>query len=189
LKPTVAAAECAGTEAGMRALYAALLVTLVGLPAAGQKPAPPQKPVAQKSAPKLVGSYKDNVDKLMLFELRAQQYADRLAIAADKGEGMAMVDYSMRNCSTSLHGGELLLAGLAAAGTPAQKKNLDLVMQHHQLAQKAFDDLRAETKREYPSRANVLRLAYKISDEAMLAQGKKPPKHPIIKSEPATPAK
>ena len=173
----------------MRALYAALLVTLVGLPAAGQKPAPPQKPVAQKSAPKLVGTYKANIDKLMLFELRVQQYADRLAIAADKGEGMAMVDYSMRNCSTSLHGGALLLQGLVTAATPAQKKDLDVVAQHHRLAQKAFDDLRAETKREYPSRANVLRQAYKISDEAMLAQGKKPPKHPIIKSEPATPAK
>ena len=169
----------------MRALYAALLVTLVGLPVAGQKPA-----TQQKSAPaKLVGTYKENVDKLMLFELRAQQYADRLAIAADKGEGMAMVDYSMRNCSTSLYGADRLLASLATAANPAQKKNLDVVAQHHRAAQKAFDDLRAETKREYPSRPNVLRLAYKISDEAMLAQGKKPPKHPIIKGEAPTPAK
>jgi hypothetical protein len=40
-------------------------------------------------------------------------------------------------------------------------------------------------KKEYPSRPNVLKLAYKIADEGYLAQGKTPPKRPIIKAEPA----
>lgn len=174
----------------MRALYAALLVTLVAVPAAAQRGGPPQtKPVAQKAAPKLAGPWKDEFAKLMTFELRTQQWADRLATAADKGESMPIVDMSMRNTSTSLHGGELLIAALDAAAKPQEKAQLNPVAMHHKLAQQAFDDLRAETKKEYPSRANVLRLAYKISDEAILAQGKKPPKHPIIKTEPATPAK
>lgn len=181
-----AVAECAGTEADMRAVLAALLVTLIAVPAVAQK-APPRPAPPQKAAPTLraTGPWKDEMAKLMLFELRAQQYADRIASAADKGEGMAVVDYSMRNTSTSLHGGGLQLKAMQAVANAAQQKELAPIAQHHAAAQKAFDDLRAEMKKEYPSRPNVLRLAYRIADEGYLAQGKKPPKRPIIKSEPA----
>jgi len=171
----------------MRVLYAALVLTLVGLPASAQKaPAPQQRPgVQQKAAPPAM---KGDKNTLMLFELRAQQYADRMVSAADKGESIATVDFLLRNMSTSLHGAELHLKALQASATPAQAKELAVVAQHHVAAQKAFDALRAElnSKDRDPSRATVMRLSYQVSDEATLAQGKKPPKHPIIKAEPAT---
>jgi len=168
----------------MRVLYAALALTLVALPASAQKPTT-QPRVQQKAAPPAI---KGNKATLLIFEERVQQYADRIASAADKGEGMAMVNYLVMNCSQSLHGGEVHLKALQPTATGAEAKSLAVIAQHHATAQKAFDALRAElnVKDRNPSRATVMRLAYQLSDEAMLAQGKKPPKHPIIKAEPAT---
>ncbi len=165
----------------MRALYAALLVTLVGLPVSAQKP------VAQKAAP-----FKGDVKTLLIFEERAQQYADRLAVSADKGESMATVDYLVRTESQILHDGQKYITGLQTTQlTPADSKRLAGIAQHHAAAQRAFDNLRAElnVKDRDPRRGTVMKLAFQVSDEAMLAQGKTPPKHPIIKEEPAAPKK
>ncbi len=159
----------------MRALYAALLATLVGLPVAAQRPA------AQKSAP-----FKGDVKTLLVFEERAQQYADRLAAAADKGESMGTVDYLVRTESQILHDGQKYIDGLRTTQlNPADAKKLALIAQHHAAAQKAFDALRAElnVKDRNPKRGTVEKLCFLLSDEAMLAQGKTPPKHPIIKDE------
>ncbi len=164
----------------MRALYAALLVTLVGLPVSAQRP-------AQKAAP-----FKGDIKTLLIFEERAQQYADRLASAADKGESMATVDYLVRTTSQILHDGQKYITGLQTTPlTPAQTKQLASIAQHHAAAQKAFDGLRNElnVKDRNPSRATVMKLAFQLSDEATLAQGKTPPKHPIVKEEPVGPQK
>ncbi len=167
----------------MRVVYAALLLTLVGVPASAQRPAPQTQ---QKSAPKVPA----DKNTFLVYELRVQQYADRLADAADAGESMSTVDYLVRNTSSSLKGAGAYLAALQAAATPAQAKELAVTAQHHAAAQKAFNALRAElnvTDRN-PSKATVMKLAFQISDEANLAQGKKPGKHPIIKTEgPQTP--
>ncbi len=170
----------------MRVVYAALLLTLVGLPASAQKPAPQKPVVQQKAAP--LPARKGDMKTLLLFELRVQQYADRIAAGADKGEDMATVDYLVRNCSQSLHGGDVELKLLQRGASPSDLKTLTPILQHHALAQKAFDAMRAElnVKDRNPSKATVMKLAFQVSDEATLAQGKKPPKHPIIKTEPAT---
>ncbi len=168
----------------MRVVYAALLLTLVGLPASAQKPAPQKPATMQKAAP--LPARKGDMKTLLLFELRVQQYADRIAAGADKGEDMATIDYLVRNCSQSLHGGEVELRLLQRQNEP----NLAVVAQHHAAAQKAFDAMRAElnVKDRSPSKATVMKAAFLVSDEATLAQGKKPPKHPIIKTEaPTTP--
>ncbi|HEX9108075.1 MAG TPA: hypothetical protein VF832_12620 [Longimicrobiales bacterium] len=158
----------------MRALYAALLVTLVGLPVSAQKP-------VQKAAP-----FKGDIKTLLVFEERAQQYADRLVVAADKGENMNTVNYLVTTTSRILHDGQKYLDGLKTTPlSPADAKRLGTIQQHHTLAQKAFDNLRAElnVKDRNPKRGTVMKLSYQLSDEAMLAQGKTPPKHPIIKEE------
>ncbi len=167
----------------MRVVYAALLLTLVGLPASAQKPAP-QKPVTQQKAAPLPAR-KGDMNTLMQFELRAGQWADRVAVAAERGESMDNVDYYVRTTSQSLHGGDIELRLLQRQVTGADAQKLAVVAQHHAAAQKAFEALRAElnVKDRNPSKATVMKLAYQISDEATLAQGKKPPKHPIIKSE------
>ncbi len=167
----------------MRALYAALLVTLVGLPVSAQKPVPQKPVVQQKAAPP---AFKGDKARLMVFELRTQQYADRLVVAADKGESMATVDYLVRTISQTLHGGDLEVRALQAQTTGPAAADIAKIAQHHALANKAFQALRAElnVKDRNPKRATVMNLAYKLSDEAALAQSKTPAKHPIVKDEP-----
>ncbi len=163
----------------MRALYAALLVTLVGLPVSAQKP------VATKAAP-----FKGDMKTMLIWEQRAQQYADRLVVSADKGESMATVDYLVRTTSQILHDGQKYLTGMRSnPANAAEAKQLATIQQHHAAAQKAFEALRAElnVKDRDPKRGTVMKLAFQISDEAMLAQGKTPPKHPIIKEETVVP--
>lgn len=171
----------------MRVVYAALLLTLVGLPASAQKPAPQKPATAQKAAP--LPARKGDMNTLMLFELRVQQYADRIAAGADRGEDFNTINYLVRNCSQSLHGGEVELR-LLQSQAKSGDKTLAPIAQHHAAAQKAFDAMRAEfnvTGRD-PSKATVMKLAFQLSDEATLAQGKKPAKHPVIKVEgPTTP--
>ncbi len=175
----------------MRVLYAAIALTLMALPASAQKPATQPK-VQQKAAPTAAApKVKGDRNTLMLYELRIQQYADRMVAAADKGESIAIVDYLLRNMSSSLKGGEAHLKALQATANPEQAKDLAVVAQHHYAAQKAFDALRTElnVKDRDPSRATAMRLSYQISDEAALAQGKKPVKHPVIKTDAPAPAK
>ncbi len=171
----------------MRVVYAALVLTLVGLPASAQKPAPQKPGVQQKAAP--LPARKGDMNTLLLFELRVQQYADRIAQGVDRREDMNTIGYLVRNCSQSLHGGEVELRLLQAQAKPGDK-TLAPIAQHHAAAQKAFEAMRAElnVKDRNPSKATVMKLAFQVSDEATLAQGKTPAKHPIIKAEPATPA-
>ncbi len=171
----------------MRVVYAALLLTLVGLPASAQKPAPQKSVAQQKAAP--LPARRGDMNTLLQYELRTQQWADRVALAADRGESMGNVDYYVRTTSQSLHGGEIELKLLQRQVTPADAQKLATIAQHHAAAQKAFDALRAElnVKDRNPSKATVMKLAFQVSDEATLAQGKTPPKHPIIQAEPATP--
>ena len=167
----------------MRAVHVALLATLIAVPAAAQRK--PVAPPAQKAAPAMKG----NLQTLLLFEERIQQYADRIAIAADRGEGMGIVANSMNAIGTSLKGAEKHLAALQAAPqTPADAKKLALVAKNHATAQKAYEGLGAELKKDPVSRAGVLRASYALSDAAALAQGKTPAKHPIIKVVPPTKA-
>lgn len=175
----------------MRAVHVALLATLIGVPAAAQKRPVAPPPVAHKAAP--APALKGNLQTLLLFEQRIQQYADRIAIAADRGEGMGIVNNSMNAIGTSLKGAEKHLQALQAAPqTPADAKKLAAVAKNHAAAQKAYEGLGAELKKDPVSRAGVLRASYALSDAATLAQGKTPAKHPIIKVAPpagkATPA-
>jgi len=177
----------------MRAVHVALLATLIAVPAAAQKKpvAPPRS--AQKAAP--APALKGNMQTLLLFEERIQQYADRIAIAADRGEGMGIVNNSMNAIATSLKGADAHLKALQAAPqTPADAKRLVALAKNHANAHTQFEALGAELKKDPVSRAGVLRTSYGLSDAAALAQGKIPAKHPIIKvvpptrATPATPA-
>jgi len=162
----------------MRALYAALLVTLVGLPVSAQKP------VATKAAP-----FKGDIKTMLVWEQRSQQYADRLAVAADKGESMDFVGTLVRTESQILHDGQKYINGLQTIQLgAADAKRLATIAQHHAAEQKAFEAMRAELNVEgrSPKRGTVMKLCFQLSDEAALAQGLTPAKHPIIKEEPAS---
>jgi hypothetical protein len=170
----------------MRAVQVALLATLIAVPAAAQKkPVAPPAP-AQKAAP--APAMKGNMQTLLVFEQRIQEYADRVSIAADRGESMAIVNNSMNAIAQCLKGADKHLTALQAAPqTPADAKKLAQVAKFHAQAHTQFEALGAELKKEYASRASVLRISYALSDAAVQAQGKVPPKHPVIKAEPVKP--
>lgn len=170
----------------MRAVQVALLATLIAVPAAAQKK--PVAPPAQKAAP--APAMKGNMQTLLLFEERIQQYADRIAIAADRGEGMGIVANSMNAIGTCLKGADKHIEALQKAPqTPADAKKLAAVAKSNAAAHKAYENLGDELKKDPVSRAGVLRASYALSDAAAVAQGKTPAKHPIIKVAPPAGAK
>lgn len=168
----------------MRAVHMALLATLIAVPAAAQRK-PISPPPARKAAP--APAVKGNLQTLLLFEERIQQYADRIAIAADRGEGMGIVNNSMGALGTSLKGAEMHLKALQASPQPpADAKKIAVIAKYHPTVQAQYEALGAELKKDPVSRAGVMRAVYGLSDAATLAQGKTPPKHPIIKVVPPT---
>ncbi len=126
---------------------------------------------------------KGDMQTLMVFEERIQEYADRIALAADRGESMGLVYNSMNYISDCLKGGAKHLEWLKNGASPDMLAKLTTIEKHHAEAQAAYEKLGAELKKDPISKAGVMKASYALSDAAVLAQGKTPAKHPIIKAE------
>ncbi len=137
--------------------------------------------VAAESA-KAAPAEKGDMSKLETFELRIQQYADRIALAADRGEGMGIVYNSMNAIGTCLKGGEKEIELLKKDAVPADAQKLATIEKNHQAAQAAYEKLGAELKKDPISRAGVINASYALSDAAVLALGQTPKKHPVVKT-------
>ncbi len=125
---------------------------------------------------------KGDMSKLDTFELRIQQYADRIALAADRGEGMGIVYNSMNAIGTCLKGGEKEIELLKKEAVPANAEKLATIEKNHKAAQAAYEKLGAELKKDPISRAGVINASYALSDAATLALGQTPKKHPVVKT-------
>ncbi len=150
-----------------------------GADSTGAAASAPQSQAAQPAA----ATPKGDMTTLMTFEERIQEYADRIALAADKGESMGIVYNSMNYIGDCLKGGAKHLEWLKKSAGPADQEKLATIEKHHAEAQAAYEKLGAELKKDPISKAGVMRASYALSDAAVLAQGKTPAKHPIIKTE------
>lgn len=144
----------------------------------------PTSQAAQPAAP----TPKGDMTTLMTFEQRIQEYADRIALAADKGESMGIVYNSMNYIGDCLKGGAKHIEWLKKGAGPADQAKLATIEQHHAEAQAAYEKLGAELKKDPISKIGVIKASYTLSDAATLAQGKTPAKHPTFKEDAAKPA-